>query len=266
MGAARVGDRAHVGLVAVLHVRIHHVEVALVHRQIDRFANRAARVVQGIGGVGQFHEVLEVFNGGVAPALVDVTHKGRAIGGCKYGVFAANDHVVGGVAGVLGKFTRGAGLHQGAAHATRHAHAFALDVGTGLAPDVQRLGVVTEINAYFFQNGVGVVFDDGQAFFVQHFVVRHLAGDVGHGIATARAAGGAFGFAATGGAAVAGSGCLRGSGGGDDFVHVRLQASARMRTISAAKYRQARAGTIAPMRPALVCERQALGSLRRCSA
>ena len=40
------GHRAHERLVAVAEVRVHHVEVALVHRHVDRLAHRAAGVVQ----------------------------------------------------------------------------------------------------------------------------------------------------------------------------------------------------------------------------
>src|SRR5256885_8710377 len=40
-GALRCRDRAHEGLVAVLHVAVHHVEMPLVDRQIDRLADRS---------------------------------------------------------------------------------------------------------------------------------------------------------------------------------------------------------------------------------
>ena len=227
MRAAGVGDRAHVRLVAVLHVRVHHVKVALVDREVNRLTNRAAGVVNRIGGVGQFHKILEVGDGGVATAMVQVAHKRRAVGRCEHGVFATDDHVVGRVAGVLGELTGGRCLNQRAAHATGHAHPLALHVRTGLAPDVQGLGVIAKINADLFQNGVGIVLNDGQTLFVQHLVIGDFAGDVGHGVATAGTAGGAFGFAASGGAAVAGGCSLRCCSGLGDFVHVVLQACAR---------------------------------------
>ena len=195
--------------------------MALVHRQVDRLANRAAAVVDRVGHVGQLHKVLEVVQGGVAAAFVEVAHKGRAVRRREHGVFAADDHVVRRVAGVLREFARCAGLHDGAAHAARKAHALAGDLGTGFAPDVQGLGVVAEIDADFFQDGVGVALDRGQAFFIEHLEVGDLAGDVGRGLDAAGGARGPLGFAASGAAA----GARRGVGfwQGQGVAHGVLQ-------------------------------------------
>ena len=46
-------------------------------------------------------------------------------------------------------------------------HALALDVGAGLFPQLQRLGVVAEIDADLFQHRVGIALDQRQAFLVQ---------------------------------------------------------------------------------------------------
>ena len=76
LGALLGRDRAHEGLVGVLDMRIHHVQVALVDRYVGRFTHRAPRVVQPGAGIGQLDEVLEVGQCAVAAASVQVHHKG----------------------------------------------------------------------------------------------------------------------------------------------------------------------------------------------
>ena len=154
-------------------------------------------MVQRLGRVGQLHKVLKVFDGGVAAALVQVAHKRRAVSRGEHGVLATNDHVVRRVAGMLGEFTRGGGLNQLAAQTAWETNALTFDVGTRCAQDVQRLGIVAEVDTDFFQNGVSVALDDLQTLFVQHFKVGNFAGDVRHGLAAARSAGGALGLAST---------------------------------------------------------------------
>jgi len=58
-------------------------------------------------------------------------------------------------------------------------HALALDVGTGILPELQGFRVVAEDDADLFQNGVGVLLDERQAFLVQHLIDVDLALDVG---------------------------------------------------------------------------------------
>ena len=182
-------------------MRVDHVKVALVHRQVYRLANRAAAVVDRVGHIGQLDEVLEVVDGGVAPSLVQIAHKGRAVRRGKHRVFAADNHVVRRIARVLGELARCAGLHDGAAHAAGKAHPLAGDFGAGLAPNVQGLGVVTKVDADFLQDGVGIALDDGQVFGVQHFIEGNVARDEGRALRGATRAQGALGFASTGAAA-----------------------------------------------------------------
>ena len=58
-------------------------------------------------------------------------------------------------------------------------HALALDVGAGLLPQLQRLGVVAKDDADLFEHRVGVLLDQRQAFLVQHLIDVDLALDVG---------------------------------------------------------------------------------------
>ena len=76
LGALLRGDRAHIGLVGIAHVGIHHVQVPLVHRHIGGLAHRAAAVVQPGAAVGQLDEVLKIFQGPVAPPFIQIHHKG----------------------------------------------------------------------------------------------------------------------------------------------------------------------------------------------
>ncbi len=66
--ALRVRDGAHERLVGQRQVRGDHVVVALVDGQIDRLADRPARVVEPRRDVGELHEVPEVLDRPVAAA------------------------------------------------------------------------------------------------------------------------------------------------------------------------------------------------------
>src|SRR5690606_14538763 len=60
--AVRGGDRAEETTVGIADVGIDHVQVALVHRDVGRFAHRAAGVVQPGRGLRQLDEVAEVLD------------------------------------------------------------------------------------------------------------------------------------------------------------------------------------------------------------
>ncbi len=191
LGALGCRDRAHEGQVGVAQVAVDHVEVALVHRHVDRLADRAARVVQVGQHVGQLHDVPEVLDRGVAPAPVQGTHEGGAIDRHEDRVVAADGHRASRIAGVLGEARLRALLNDAAAKPLRTAHPLALDVGAGLLPDRQGLGVVAELDADLFEDGVGVGFDDLQGLFAQDLEDRDLAldeGSLGRMVAAARRA------------------------------------------------------------------------------
>ena len=64
--------RTHQRLVTVFEMAVDHVVVTLVHRQVDGFADGAARVVHARRHVSELHKVLKVFDRGVAATLVEV--------------------------------------------------------------------------------------------------------------------------------------------------------------------------------------------------
>ena len=184
---------------------VNHVQMTLVHRQVDGLDDGAARVVQRRRHVGQLHEVLEVLEARVAAPFVQAANERRAVSRGEHGVAAADAHIAGRVAGVLGELAGGAGLHDAAAHAARELHQFAGHFGARGAQDIQRFGVFAELDAHFGEDGVGIALDNRQPIFAQHLVVGHGAGDVGHRIAGAGGTGGALGFTSIGaGAALRG--------------------------------------------------------------
>ena len=77
------------------------------------------------------------------------------------------------------KTPRRRGLDQRAAHPALEADARALDVGAGRAEDLDRLGVVDDLDADFLQERVGVVLDRLEALGGDHLDRRQLAGQVG---------------------------------------------------------------------------------------
>ena len=168
--------RTHEGLVAVFQMAVHHVEMPLVDRQIDRLANRAARMVQGVGDVGELDEIAEILDSRVAAAFVEIAHERRAIGRSEYRVLAADDHAARRIARVLREFARRGALYERTAHAAGEMHPLALDVGAGGLPDFERLGIVAKIDADLLENGVGVVLHQREAFLVQDLVVRESCG------------------------------------------------------------------------------------------
>ena len=181
---------------------VHHVEVALVDRQVHRLADRAARVVQRSRHVGELDEVAEILDARVAPAFIEVADERRAVGRREHRVLAADQHVAGGIARLLNELARRRRLDQLPAHAARHAHPLALNVRARRLPDRQGLRVFAELDADLLEDRVGIALDQGQALFAEDLVVRNLARDVGNrhrgaggtrralGIAAARAAAG----------------------------------------------------------------------------
>jgi len=114
----RCSDRAQKGAVRIFDMGINHIKVALVDGHVGWLANGAARVVQPRAGLRQFHKITKILNGAIAAALVDIHHKGGAVGGGKHHRIAADLNGVFGVAGMLDK-AGGGGFEQIANHAVR---------------------------------------------------------------------------------------------------------------------------------------------------
>src|SRR5262249_23249801 len=121
----------------------------------------------------------EVLDARIAAPLIEAAHERRAVRGCEYRAVAADHHVVRGVTRVLREFPRRGAAHDGAAHAARKMHPLALDVGTGVLPQLQRLRLVAEVDADLLENGVGVVLEQFEPLAAKHLVVRNLSGYVG---------------------------------------------------------------------------------------
>ena len=171
--------RAHQWLVAVFEMAVDHVVVTLVHRQVDGLADGTARVVHAGRHIGELHKVLEVFNGGVAAALVEVVHEGRPVGGDQHRALAADGDTARGVAGVLHVLTGRCRLNDLPAHAGGEAHSGAVYIGAGFLEQVEDFGVIKKIDANLGQQPVGIVFDQLQVFFAEDLNVGNVAFDEG---------------------------------------------------------------------------------------
>ena len=156
-GARGARDRAHERLVGVADVRVHHVEVALVDRHVDRLAHRAARVVQPGRGIGELDEVAEVLERAVAAPAVEVRHERRAVSGGKQRVACADLDAPRGIARVLGEFARCRSAHDFARQTPRHVHPpLAADARAGCAPQADGLEVAADLEADLIQQLIGV--------------------------------------------------------------------------------------------------------------
>src|ERR1043165_5658936 len=78
--------------------------MALGHRDIDRLAYRATRMVQRRRHISELHEVAEVLDRGIAPALIENADEGRAIDRHEDRVVAADRDRALGVARILHEF------------------------------------------------------------------------------------------------------------------------------------------------------------------
>ena len=128
---------------------VDHIVVTLVHRQVHWLADGAPRVVHAGRHVSELHKVLEVFNGGVAAALVKIVHEGWPVGGYQHRALAADSDTALGVTGVLHIFTWRRGLDDLPAHAGREAHPGAVDIGAGFFKQAKDFRVVKKIDANF---------------------------------------------------------------------------------------------------------------------
>ena len=156
---------------------VDHVQMALVHRHVGRFHNRAAGVVQVRGGVGQLHEVLEVLDGRVAAALIEIVNKRRAVGRDQHRAVTTDGDVARGITRVLHILFGRCGLNNGAAQAGRKPDAGAIDIGPGIFEQLEDLRVIEKVDAYFMEQAIGVVLDKCKALFIEDVDVGNFAFD-----------------------------------------------------------------------------------------
>ena len=158
---------------------VDHVEVALVDRQVDRFAQGASGVVQRGGEVGELHEVAEVLDCRVAPSFVEAADERRAVGWSEHHVRTADARAPLRVARMLDEFARRGVGDELASEAARNPDPLALNVGPGVAPQRERLRIVPELDADLLEYRLRVVLDELQPFDGHHVVDRHPARDIG---------------------------------------------------------------------------------------
>jgi hypothetical protein len=176
-GAFRVSDRPHERLVAVLDMAVHHVEVALVDRKVHGLADRAAGMVDTRAHIGELHEVPEVLDFPVTPALVQVTNERRPVGGNEHSAVATDLDAPCRIAGVLGEFPGCRRLNNGTAKTARKAYTFAVDIRARLAPQLQCLWKLAKFDADLFEHRLRVVLDQLERLVIEHLEIRNTAVD-----------------------------------------------------------------------------------------
>src|SRR3954451_5154709 len=172
-------DRAHERLVRVAHVRVDHVVVPLVDRQIDRLADRAARVVQERRHVRKLHEVAEVLDRAVATATLEIADERRAVGRREDGGGCTEVHGGGRVARVLVELLGRRRLNELSRESSREANPFTVDVAAGLSQEFVCVGRLAEVDPDGLEDRVGVVLDRREAFLVDDLERFQRPGDEG---------------------------------------------------------------------------------------
>ena len=127
--------------------------------------------------IGELHEIAEILDRGVAPALVEHADERRPIDRREDRVVAADDNIALAIAGKLGEFLR-RGFDQGPHQTFRKTHALALDVGAGTFPHGERFSIVAKIDADLLEHGFTISFDERQSLFAEHFVKWNIAPDI----------------------------------------------------------------------------------------
>ena len=87
-------------------------------------------------------------------------------------------------------------MDNGAAHSAGKAYPLTLYVGPGVTEDLQRLGVVAEVDADFFEDRIGIVLEQLETLGTEHLVIRDVARYVRDGSVAARGARGSLGVPA----------------------------------------------------------------------
>ena len=201
---------------------VDHVEVALGHRNVHGFTQRASGMVQAGQHVDELGEVAEVLDGRIAAAFIEVADEGRAVNRGEDSVVATDGDVVCRVAGMLHIFARRR-LDQRAHEALGEAHAVALGVGrrglhisAGILPHACGLIVLIDVEADFLQNRFGIALDQFKLLVREGLIGPDGAADEARVLDGGRSAGGAAGIGTASGAATGGRG-----GGGLDVSHCK---------------------------------------------
>ena len=161
-------------------MRVHHLEVPLVDRQVDGLAHRAAGMVDIRAYVGELDEVLEVFERPVTAAFVEVVHERRPVIWREHHRVAADRDVALGIARMLHVLRRRSGA-EAPRQAAREANPLALDVASRFAKEFEGAGKLAKLDANLFEQRLSVALDRLQSLLADKFGERDPASDVGDG-------------------------------------------------------------------------------------
>ncbi len=149
-------------------MRVHHVVVPLVDGDVDRLADSPSRVVDPRRGVGELHEVPEVFDRAVAAAAVEVADERGAVCRGEDRPLTAEFDVVRAIPRDLDELLRGRRLHKRPAETSREPDALSIDRCACSREELERVRRAVELDADLFENPFGVRLEQGEALFAQH--------------------------------------------------------------------------------------------------
>ena len=159
-------------------MRIDHLEMAFGHGQINRLADRTARMMQTRMHIGQLYQILKIFHRCIAALIIQVAHEWGAVNRGKNRVHPANLNRTFRIAGML-SVGRGCGCAKLPRKATREMHALALNITANITQNGQGFGIIAKIDTNFLKDRFGIVFNDLGAFVAEDIKRRNLAGNKG---------------------------------------------------------------------------------------
>ena len=138
--------------------------MTLVGRQVYRFADDPAGMMQPGYRLVELDEADKVLVGGVTAPVYLVMHKGRAPGRAEDGSAAAHAHGICRIASQLRVFGRCCRFDNFAAKPCLEADAFAVHIAASRLKYCQRFRIVPEFHARFRENMVGIGLDRLETF------------------------------------------------------------------------------------------------------
>ena len=163
-------------------MRIHHVQVPLVDRQVDGLADRPARVVEVRRGVRELHEVAEVLDRAVAAAVLEIAHERGAVRRGEHRARAADLHRVRRVPRDLGEGAGRGRLYELPCEPAREADTLAVDLCASFLQQRAGVGRLAEVDADLLEDRVGVLLDEREALLGHDLDGGERAGDEGDGL------------------------------------------------------------------------------------
>ena len=176
LGTRLLGNGAEERLVAVAHMQIQHVQMALGYRHVTGFTDHQPRVMYGGQTAGDLDQVLQILQRSVTPAALEIPDERRAVYACEDLIVTADLDAFLRVARDLRELRRN-GSAQLPCHTPLEPDTGSLHVGAGRLPYPQGFRVSPELDPDLLHQPVRLVFQYNQPLLMQKFVVGNPAPD-----------------------------------------------------------------------------------------